>query len=38
MEETLTREQKTKEQQLRDNIVSKAIKRNRQRNREIFCG
>ena len=38
MEETLTKEQKTNEQQLRDKIVSEAIKRNRQHNREIFCG
>ena len=38
MEETLTKEQKTQEQQLRDKVVSQAIRRNRERNREIFCG
>jgi len=38
MEQTLTERQKDKEQQLRDRLVSEAIKRNRQRNREIFCG
>ena len=38
MEQTLTKEQKTQEEQLRERIVSKAIKRNRERNREIFCG
>ena len=38
MDETLTKQQRTDEEQLREKIVSKAIKRNKERNRDIFCG
>ncbi len=38
MDETLTKQQINEEEQLREKIVSKAIKRNKERNREIFCG